>query len=186
MSSSYRLSLENWLKTLDIKSQTLLDIGGSQLQLPSRVKSWNVDNYLIADLPSPHKDSQKPDIELDLNVYFAGLETYETIFCLEVFEYIYDPMTAMKNISKMLAINGTAWISYPSFYPTHQPIDDDALRYMESGIRKLADKAGLKIVQMIPRRPETNTLQQFFSTERLRAAKNYDHAVLGWIVEFTK
>lgn len=186
MSSSYRLTLENWLSTLDVKANTVLGIGDSQLRTDHRVKSWNVENYIIADLPNPHKDSPKPDIEMDLNLFFPGMGKYEMIFCLEVFDYIYDPMMAMTNISKMLADNGTAWVTFPSFYPTHQPIEDDALLYKEHGIRKLANAVGLEIVRMMPRRPETNALQQFFSAERLRAAKNYDHAVLGWIVEFTK
>jgi len=186
MASSYRLSLENWLKTLDVKAHSVLDIGGSQLQLPSRVKTWDVKNYIIADLPEPHKDSQKPDIEMDINKFFPGLGSYEMIFCLEVFDYVYDPVMAMKNISKQLDNNGVAWVSFPSVYPTHQPIEDDALRYMEGGIKKLAKEAGLTIEEMIKRRPESNLLDQFIRTERLRAAKNYDHEFLGWIVRFSK
>lgn len=185
MSSSYRRTLEDWLKTIEVKADTVLDIGGSQLQLPSRVKSWNVKEYLIADLANPHNDSQKPDIIMDLNRPFNGLDTYENIFCLEVFEYIYDPMQAMANISKLLG-SGSAWVTFPGFYPLHQPIADDALRYMPTGIRKLAEKVDLEIKQMIPRRPETNALQAFFGAERLRAAKGEDHNWLGWIVEFSK
>lgn len=186
MSSSYRLTLENWLKSLDVKADTLLDIGGSQLQLPSRVKTWDVKEYLIADLANPHNDSQKPDIILDLNRPYNSNETYNTIFCLEVFEYIYDPMQAMSTISMLLTKNGSAWVTFPSFYPLHQPIADDALRYMPTGIRKLAEKVELEIKQMIPRRPETSSLQAFFGAERLRAAKGEDHNWLGWIVEFSK
>lgn len=186
MSSSYRNTLNDWLSKLDVKAYTVLDIGGSQEQLPKRVKSWNVENYIIADLPNPHKDSPKPDIEMDLNLFFPGLGKYEMIFCLEVFDYIYDPMMAMTNISKMLADSGTAWVTYPSFYPTHQPIEDDALRYMESGIKKLAEKSGLKIVEMIRRRPESNALDTFYRAERMRAAKHYDHNFTGWICRFTK
>lgn len=191
MSSSYRITLDNWLKELDVKADKVLDIGGSQLPVRKRTKSWDVKEYLIADLPEPHINSPKPDIKLDMNdpLYLAlGLQNrqYDLIFCLEVFDYIYDPLTAFLNISNRLEVGGTAWVTFPSFYPTHQPIEDDALRYMEGGIRKLARETGLEIKQMIRRKPETNMLDQFFRAERLRAAKHYDHEFMGWIVEFSK
>lgn len=195
MSSSYRLELNKWLAQLDVKADRVLDIGGAQETMPSRVKSWDVKKYLIADLPEPHKDSPKPDIELNLNddpnlFKYKGIaycnDYFDLIFCLEVFDYVWSPKDAFKWIVLALKPGGTAWVSFPSIYPLHQPVEDDALRYMPGAIKKLAKSAGLKIKQMIPRRPETNALQQFFSAERLRAAKGYDHAILGWIVEFEK
>lgn len=188
MSSSYRIELDKWISQLDVKADRVLDIGGSQLPAKGRTKSWDVKEYLIADIPEPHADSSKPQIELDLNEidpgYFEGDIDY--IFCLEVFDYIYDPLNAMRIISKYLSKGGTAWVTFPTFYPHHNPIKHDALCYKEYGIRKLAEASGITIKQMIPRRPETNALQNYFSAERLRAAKGYDHAVMGWIVEFTK
>lgn len=187
MSSSYRNTLNAWLSSLDVVASKVLDIGGSQESLSGRVRSWKVDEYLVADLPNPHKDSPKPDIEMDLNVTkpFA-LEDYDLIFCLEVFEYVYDPVNAMKLIASQLTPGGTAWVTFPSVYPLHQPIEDDALRYMPAGIEKLAARARLNIIEMIPRRPETTAWQNFISAERLRAAKNIDHAFLGYIVRFEK
>lgn len=187
MSSSYRKSLEDWLSQLDVKASRCIDIGGSQLQAKGRTKSWDVQEYLIADLPQPHK-GDKPDIEIDIN--FGGStpmkDKADLVFCLEVFEYVWNPLEALIRIKNTLTDGGVAYISFPSFYPMHEPVEDDCLRYMPSGIVKLAEEAGLAIVQMIPRRPETNSLQKFFADERLRAAKNQDHAFLGWIVEVTK
>lgn len=184
MSSSYRNSLNEWLSQLDVKANRVLDIGGSQESVKGRTRSWNVKEYLIADLDDPHKGAE-PDLVLDMNKPFVGNEKFDLVFCLEVFEYVYDPLTAFKNLQKVLDLGGSAWVSFPSFYPTHQPIDDDSLRYMEGGIMKLALASGLGIKQMIRRRPEFDALQQFFSVERLRAAKGYDHDFLGFIVEFT-
>ncbi len=187
MSSSYRLELNKWLSNLDVKADVVLDIGGAQEPLKGRTKTWNVKEYLIADLPQPHKDSPKPDIELDLNSHSSGLENqYDLIFCLEVFDYVFDPVNAFEIIELGLNKGGTAWITFPSIYPLHQPVEDDALRYMPAAIQKLAKAVGLEILQMIPRRPETNALQNFFSIERLRAAKAEDHDFLGFIVEFKK
>lgn len=188
MSSSYRLELNKWLAQLDVKVDRVLDIGGSQEQLPPRVRSWDVKEYIIADLPQPHKDSPKPDIELDLNVFVwhTPIEQYDIVFCLEVFDYVYNPMAAFSNIYQCMRDGATAWVTFPSIYPLHQPVEDDALRYMPGGIRKLADAVGLTVVQMIPRRFESNGWDNTIRAERMRAAKHEDHNFSGWIVEFKK
>lgn len=191
MSSSYRLSLERWLSQLDVEAGKVLDIGGAQLPVKGRTKSWDVGKYLIADLPVPHAASPKPDVELDLNEHLGGrIVTFPTqhnlIFCLEVFDYIWHAPNAMQNISSLLEPDGIAYVTFQSVYPLHQPVEDDALRFMPAGIQKLADYAGLRVVEMIPRRPETNLLTTFYSAERLRAAKHRDHNIMGWIVEFKK
>lgn len=188
MSSSYRLELNKWLANLDVEADRVLDIGGSQEPVKGRTKSWDVKDYLIADLPEPHKDSPKPDIEVDLNMEDKLYEwpIVDLVFCLEVFDYIWNPVQAMKNISESLEKNGKAWISFPSIYPLHQPVEDDALRYMPGGIQKLAESVGLKVEEIIYRRPETNLWQQFYTAERMRAAKHEDHAFTGMIVRFSK
>lgn len=203
MSSSYRMELDKWLSQLEVEANRVLDIGGSQLPVKDRTKSWDVKEYLIGDLPEPHVGSPKPDIEMDIQTYMANIpntefsdgeivyenklyEWADTIFCLEVFDYVYDPMNAFLNIKKLLKKNGTAWVTFPSVYPLHQPVEDDALRYMPGGIKKLAQAVDLEIVQMISRRPETNKWQEFFYAERMRGAKHQDHNFTGWIVELRK
>jgi len=188
MSSSYRLELDTWLANLDVKAKRVLDIGGSQLPVKGRTKSWDVKDYVIADLDVPHADSPKPDIFLDLNQLqiFRKSQVYDLIFCLEVFDYVYDPVTAFYNIARKLSPGGKAWVTFPSIYPLHQPIQDDALRYMPGVIYKLAEKAELGAAQIIFRRPETNLWEQFYRAERMRAAKHEDHNFTGMIVELTK
>lgn len=190
MSSSYRMELDRWLSQLDVSADTVLDLGGAQLPVKGRTKSWDVRTCLTADLPQPHASSPAPDIPIDLNnpaiAPLPYYESFDLVFCLEVFDYIYQPFIALNVIKAWMKPGGTAWVTFPSFYPTHQPIEDDALRYMEGGIRKLAAAAGLTIQQMIKRRPESQLLDAFYRTERMRAAKHYDHEFTGWIVEFTK
>lgn len=186
MSSSYRKTLDAWLSQLDVKAKTVLDIGGSQLPMPGRTRIWDVQEYHIADLADPHAESPKPEFILDMNEPEEILESFDMIFCLEVFDYVWNPAQAFENIHELLADGGTAWVTFPFVYPTHNPIEDDALRYTEFGIKKLADYAGLKIKQIIKRRPETDAIENLWRSERMRAAKHYDHNVTGWIVEFTK
>lgn len=186
MSSSYRLELDRWLADLEVKADTVFDIGGSQLPLKGRTKSWDVKDYKILDLAEPHKDSPKPDVVFNLEQSNDFTGKADLVFCLEVFDYIIKPHMAMLNIADCLKDDGTAWVTYPSFYPLHQPIEDDAFRYMPGAIARLATNAGLKVESIIYRRPETNLLQQFYSAERMRAAKRVDHNFTGMIVEFKK
>lgn len=191
MSSSYRLELDRWLTQLDVKADRVLDIGGSQVSLKPRVKSWDVKELLVADLPEPHQDSPKPDIEMDLNLdeydeLIGNVGKFDLIFCLEVFDYVYDPMTAFKTIQTLLKKGGTVWVTFPSVYPLHQPVEDDALRYMPGGIVKLAQSVGLTVEQMIKRRPESPFFESFYRAERMRAAKHEDHNFTGFIVELRK
>lgn len=187
MSSSYRLELDAWLKTLDISAKRLLDIGGSQLPVEGRTRTWDVGEYVIADLENPHKDSPQPDMYIDLNGHMERPRLqFDVVFCLEVFDYVYDPVNAFHIISRLLRRGGRAYVSFPFIYPIHQPIEDDALRYAPGGIIKLSQSAGLKVLQIIPRRPESPYLDQFYKSERMRAAKRVDHETTGWMVELIK
>lgn len=191
MSSSYRLELDKWLSQLEVSADTVLDIGGSQLPVKGRTKSWDVQEYLIADLPQPHVGSPRPNVEMDINYGMSDelirdMIKFNFVFCLEVFDYVWNPAQAMQNIANCLVRGGTAWVSFPSVYPLHQPVEDDALRYMPAGIVKLAETAGLSVEQMIKRRPETDGWEQFYRAERMRAAKHEDHHFTGLIVELKK
>lgn len=194
MSSIYRESLEKWLRELEISAEWAIDVGGAQQSLPKRVKSWNVQNYLIADMPNPHQDNNKIDIEIDLNklnrnnkdlMKYKGMAEY--VFCFEVFEYIYNPMAAMEALKDMTKRGGKLFISAPFYYPVHEPIEDDCLRYTERGLIKLAEAHNLKHIKTDYRVANGNGLAQAISDNRLKASKNYDkHNMLGFIMEFEK
>jgi SAM-dependent methyltransferase len=184
MSSSYRQELDRWLIELVVKADTVIDIGGAQQSVKERVKEWDVKKYLIADLPSPHKGAM-PDIICDLNGHADTKVKADLVFCLEVFEYVYDPVNAMHIISRMLKPNGTVWISWPLVYPVHQPIEDDSLRYTIHGMERIAAAAGLKLAHYQLRRPLTS-IAHFYGLEGMRAAKGIDHEVTGYIAKFKR
>jgi len=64
--SYFRTQLENWLKTIDVKADRVLDIGGGTLPVLKRVKSWDVGEYKIAD-NSLEESKEKIDFNIDLN-----------------------------------------------------------------------------------------------------------------------
>lgn len=189
MSSSYRQSLEDWLKTVDVKSKSVLDIGGSQLPVSKRVKSWEVEEYKIMDLDDPHVKVGEVDIIYNINnLLFPPFQEgkYDTIFCLEVAEYLWNPFAALQNIHYFLKKGGKCYMSFPSVYPLHNPIEYDTLRYMPTGVKLMAKNANLKVTDIIYRRFESGVWLQLISTERLRAAKGEDINFSGFIMELTK
>lgn len=175
MMSYYRHQLEDWLKTLDVKADTVLDIGGAQNPVKGRTRSWEVEDYHILDLP---------DFNIERGI---GGRNADSVFCLEVFEYLIEPLFAMRNINKLLRGGGKAYITFSFVYPHHNEIDRDSLRYTEPGIRRLARGAGLKVNNIWYRRDKSGLLKQFYAADGMRAAKEYpNHDVTGFIVEMVK
>ena len=68
--SNYRDQLESYLKTLDIKADRVLDVGGAALLVKDRVKSWDVEEYKIADNNIEQGES---DFYIDLNKFPPNL-----------------------------------------------------------------------------------------------------------------
>ena len=189
MTSIYKQALKDWVATLDVKAEKVIDIGGSQDPIKGRTKSWEVEHYFIADLPDPHVNNQSADILLNLdtdNANILNIGKCDMLFCLEVFDYIRDPMKAFDNLSCLLRSGGSAWVTFPFVYPHHNPINDEGLRYTEPAIRYYGDKFAMPVHDIIYRRPVSNKLMEYYSEDMFRAAPNYDHRVIGYIVRFEK
>lgn len=160
--SFFRDQLENWLQQLSVKADKVLDVGGSDKPVKGRTAEWQVKDYRILDLETPHSGS-RPDICQDLNrnleavhdfhkdppEKLAGL--FDVVFCLEVMEYIYNPVQAIKNLYTFVKPGGTLYISFPFVYPMHKPIGADMLRYTEDGAIKLLEVAGFTVTEVRPR-----------------------------------
>ena len=145
MSSYSRIQLEGFLKTLSIKAYTVFDIGGNQLPVSNRTKKWEVKDYQILDLPL-----------WDLNNAWwgdklKGRNLADVAFCLEVMEYVYDPVNAVKNLYDIIKPNGILYISFHYVYPLHPPVGDDMLRYTKNSVKKLLEDAGFTILEYVPR-----------------------------------
>ena len=170
--SFYREQLEKYLSELNINAETVLDVGGRHKPVQGRTKSWNVKNYFILDLP---------EYDLDEEIKFEHKGDF--IFCLEVFEYLINPLQGMKNIANLLKKGGKAIISFPLVYPVHNEVEKDSLRFTESGIRRLATKAGLSVEKVNYRKTKTNTLTQYYADDGMRMAKGVNHQITGYICE---
>lgn len=175
MGSYYRQQLEDYLKTLDVKAELVFDVGGIQKPVRGRTKTWDVKKCHILDIP-----------EYDLNIPQNKVENGDWVFCLEVFEYLLVPTVAIKNIADLLKPGGKAVISFAFIYPFHNETDWDTLRYTETGVKRLAQHASLKVDKIIKRRTKTGSLQKYYAEDGMRPAKGHDHNVTGFIAEMYK
>lgn len=176
--SWYRQQLEDWLKTLDVKADTVLDIGGKQGPVKGRTKSWDVKDYTILDLP-------EYDLE-DTMLVFKTEKRAEVIFCLEVFEYLIDPFTALNNIWVLLKEGGKTYISIPLVYPVHNEVELDSLRYTENGFKRICEAAGLKAEVVEYRKTCSDKLTNYYADDGMHPAKGIDHEVTGYIFKVVR
>jgi len=177
--SNYRDKLESWLKEIEVEAESVFDVGGKELPVKDRVKSWEVKEYKILDLPEYDINVRHDDYYMESNI----------VFCLEVMEYIWQPKIAIQNLYDLLIDEGLLYITFPFLYPIHQPVDVDYLRYTKHGAIKLLTEAEFKILDIIPRtmKPEGQALmRQFRIAEGMHAAKGIVHNELGWIIKCQK
>lgn len=203
MGSYYKKQLNDWKATLDVKADVVFDIGGAQDPIKGKTNSWDVKDYKIVDLETPHVEEVKPDIAWDMNTSlwdsYGGFSsnnafsffdegTVDLIFMLGVMDYIINPNNAMDTLAWLLKEGGTAWVEFPFVYPIHNPVDDEGCRYSEGCIRRLAKQARLNIEEIIYKRPMPGNrfLEMFYSADGMRAARGVDHNVTGYIVRFSK
>jgi len=177
MASNTRKQLEKWLKTIDVNG-IVLDIGGGTIPIKGRTKSWDVDDYIILDIKN------NADIVTDINYPIELSKKFDNIFCLEVMEYVWNPVTALSNMSRLLKLGGILYISFHFLFPHHDPADKDYLRYTKRGIEKLLVETGFIIEKIVPREtiaPEA--LRTFCNIE----SKIYRNAgEIGYLVKAIK
>ncbi len=187
MPSTYRIQLEEYLKTLHLGEMgRVLDVGGIDMPIMPRLGSAEYKEYKILDI------DEKADYKWDLNneTYmkdiFGNEKQWDTIFCLEVFEYIYNPVLAIENLINWTKYGGNIYITFPFQYPKHNPIAIDYLRYTDTWIKKIFQEVYMcREVEIIPR-PATfgkDMLRGYWSMERLHPAKNTETVYdMGYIV----
>lgn len=188
--SNYRDQLEAWLKTIEVEADSVADVGGGALPIKERVGRWDVQDYQIIDnqIETP---KEKPTFIFDMNLPLLKEDgaLFDVVFCLELFEYIWNPQQAVVNLSYLTKPGGTLYITFPFIYPIHEPKQADFLRYTADGIARLLGESKFVIQEMIPRTmtPQGFELyKQFIKAEGMHASKHSRHDILGFIVKAKK
>ena len=187
MGSVYKQQLNDWIATLDVKANLVLDIGGSQSPIKGRTKTWAVKEYKIVDLEDPHSDAPKPDYAQDMNERLQLKLKADLIFMLGVMDYIINPNIALQNIYDLLTDDGAAWIEWPFVYAHHNPIMQEGCRYSEGCLNRLVKQANLGIVEIVRKMAGSPKLVEFYHEDRQRMARQYPyHGVTGFITKVAR
>ena len=115
--------------------------------------------------------------------------SYNIIFCLEVFEYIWNPIQVLGNINNLMKENGILYISFPFIYPIHNPEGKDYLRYTRWGIEKLLKETGFEVIELKSRIMTAGSefWGHFLKSEAMHLCRGYrEHNEIGYCVKAIK
>lgn len=181
MGSFTRQQLEHWLGTIDVKADRVYDVGGNQKSIKNRVKSWDVKEYKVLDLPDYDFNKCMTDKFIE-NVIQA-----DVIFCIEVSEYLWNPVRAMKNLKNLLNKDGILYMSFHFIYAIHAPVGTDYLRYTPDGVKKLLNESGFELVDMKYRYSAGDgDYDRQFQKEGMHLLSGVDNNVIGCLVKCRK
>lgn len=145
MASPTRTKLNEWLSQLDIKG-IVLDVGGIANPVEKHTKIWDVKEYKILDIREERK-GRKTDFIGDLNIPIVLPMVADVVFCLEVTQFVYNPVGLFINLSYLIQPTG---VLYVTFHLSHPPMkDEDYLRYTKKGIKRLLEETGFEIKELL-------------------------------------
>lgn len=109
---------------------------------------FSVSEYIGIDMEQTgheHKNS-KVDVYYDgKHIPFAD-ETFDSLFCSEVFEHVFNLDEILPEIGRVMKTNGQMLITVPFCWNEHE-VPYDFGRYTSFGIRHILEKAGFEVVE---------------------------------------
>ena len=194
--SLYKEQLKKYLSQVDLKAHAVLSIGGENDDRKyfnsTQVSQWKTLDVDVEFRPDILHDMNKDIVssEGDTMLPMEYFDSFDAVLAFELWDYIYDPMTAHKNIYELLKSGGLYMGSYPFVYPHHEPIEHDALRYTNSGIIKILTKCGFSDIKITERVATAGRghLSNFIGAEGMKLAKRLAPYTfpIGYIVEARK
>lgn len=151
--SIYRQQLESYLKQLEVKADSVIDVAGASNPVSKRVKLWDVRKYQVLD-NELERQAIHIDIKHDMNDPLDLIDvtgTFDIIFCLEMMDYIWNPVQACTNLRCFAKPGSKLIMTFPFVYPNHNPVSSDMLRFTKQGAHKLLRHAGFEIDRTIAR-----------------------------------
>ncbi|MDZ4228346.1 MAG: hypothetical protein U1E54_03810 [Candidatus Levybacteria bacterium] len=188
--SRYKQQQIDYLKQITLTHDSCLSIGKD---VDDRgyfkaidIKEWKtLDNDRNLGPDIWHDMNKELESESGFNIDDKFLGYFDLVLALNLWEYIYNPIQAHRNIADFLKQGGTYIGSYPFVYPTHRPDGTDYLRYTPEGVEKLLKVAGLTLIkhEVIM---GNELLADFYQSEGMKARQGFNHLIVGSIVTARK
>ncbi len=125
---------------------------------------FKVDKYIGVDVISrghPH-DTEEIDVYYDGKSLPFIDEAFDSVFCSEVFEHIFELEEALVELKRVMRINGTALFTVPFVWDEHEAPFDFG-RYSSFGIKYLLEKNGFEIIHLEKSTKFLETIFQFWN-----------------------
>jgi 2-polyprenyl-3-methyl-5-hydroxy-6-metoxy-1,4-benzoquinol methylase len=188
--SKTRDQLESWLKTIEINCDKMLDVGAGGNLVKKRLGKCNTKTYETLDWDK----KAKPDYVWDLNYTKAPEDIfeydqypfYDVIAAIEISEYIWDPKTAIRNLTNWLMPGGILIMSFHLVYPIHNPPKIDYLRYTREWIEKVFREFRYHEVNIEPRVASDDSLIEFYKNEGMHTRGDGTEYDIGYLCQCKK
>lgn len=131
-------------------------------------------SYHTADYAGSNRAYGHLDYICDLTDIPVRDQTYDLVFCSQVFEHLPDPHAALREFSRVLKPGGQIWISAPLLFEEHEQ-PHDYWRFTQFAWRHMARHADLELESL-------DWLEGFYGTlsyQTLYAARNLPRT---WLV----
>jgi SAM-dependent methyltransferase len=123
------------------------------------VKHWFKDKNYVAAGYEPRMDFGEDNCDLDLDVCAIDLPdaSFDCVICLEVLEHVADPISAARELQRILRPGGALFLTVPFLHPYHGHKESksgshyefpDYWRFTHQGLQKLF--ASLREIDVIP------------------------------------
>lgn len=141
-----RALLVNIRKTAPLLSGRLLDFGCGRKPYEHL---FQVSEYIGIDMEDTgHKHTlSKIDVYYDGKNIPFGDESFDSVFCSEVFEHIFNLDEVIPEIKRVMKKDGMLLVTVPFCWNEHE-IPYDFGRYTSFGIRHLLEKHGFTVVSL--------------------------------------
>ena len=108
---------------------------------------FNYEKYIGMDIENPGHDHKNEDIDVfyDGTIFPFEDKTFDGVLANQVLEHVFNPDEFLKQINRVLKVNGHLLLTVPFIWDEHeQPYDYG--RYSSFGLKSLLEKNGFKIV----------------------------------------
>jgi SAM-dependent methyltransferase len=124
-------------------------------------KLFKVDEYIGLDiLESGHENSnKKADVFYDGKIIPFENNNFDSIFCSEVFEHVFNLEEVIKELNRVLKKNGNILLTMPFVWELHEKPFDFA-RYTVFGIKSILENNGFEILKIEQTTTYIETLAQ--------------------------